>query len=44
MDAAKRQRLQASYDKFVAAVGNGSPGLEDLGDDLGDAYLECKPS
>jgi molecular chaperone DnaK (HSP70) len=45
MDAAKQQRLRTAYDKFVAAVAaGGGAGVEDLGDELGDAYLECKPS
>jgi molecular chaperone DnaK len=43
MDASKRERLLKSYNAFVAAVKNGSSNVEDLGDELGDVYLTCKP-
>jgi molecular chaperone DnaK len=38
----KRNQLMEAYTAFVNAVENDSPDVEDLGDTLGDLYMDCK--
>ncbi|HEX8070621.1 MAG TPA: Hsp70 family protein [Pyrinomonadaceae bacterium] len=38
----KRDRLLAAYTAFARAVESGAPDAEELGDELGDVYIECK--
>jgi len=44
LDPGQREQLQKAYGAFVAAVKTGSAELEDRGDELGDAYMKCKPA
>jgi molecular chaperone DnaK len=42
MDLAKQERLVRAYNDFVEAVKSNAANVEELGDALGDVYIECK--
>lgn len=42
MEPAKQERLLRAYGEFLTAVKQSADNVENLGDALGDVYLECK--
>jgi molecular chaperone DnaK len=43
LEPGKKNELQKAYNAFIAAVNNNSGNVDELGDELGDVYLKCKP-